>query len=55
MTREEFEDLERRLAADIEDARKVLNAARDRFDRLCEEARILRYGWRDQQKKEQQR
>jgi hypothetical protein len=48
MTREEYEARERRLTADIDDAYKALNAARDHWDRLCVERRTLRYDWRDQ-------
>jgi hypothetical protein len=50
MTREEYEEQQRRLDAEIEDARKAFNAARSRWDQLCEDARDLRYQWREQQK-----
>ncbi|MET8694746.1 hypothetical protein ABZV65_19635 [Streptomyces bauhiniae] len=50
MTEEEYQDRKRRLEADIEDARKAFNKARSRYDQLCEDARELRYQWREQQK-----
>lgn len=50
MTREEYEEQQRRLEADIEDARKAFVNARSRYDQLCEDARELRYQWREQQK-----
>lgn len=53
MTRKKYEELQRRLAADIEDARKALNTARIRYDQLCEESRNLRLDWRDQQEGQQ--
>ena len=48
LTEEEYEERQRRLEEDIEDARKAFNAARSRWDQLCEEARELRYQWRQQ-------
>jgi hypothetical protein len=39
----DLDERERRLRADIQDARKALNRARDRFDQLCEELLDLRY------------
>ncbi|MFH8380669.1 hypothetical protein ACH4E7_06965 [Kitasatospora sp. NPDC018058] len=39
----DLDERERRLRADIQDARKALNLARNRFDQLCEELRDLRY------------
>lgn len=50
MTEEEYEERKRRLGENIEDARKALNKARSRYDQLCEDARELRYQWRQQQK-----
>ncbi len=50
MTQEEYEEKQRRLEADIEDARKAFVNARSRYDQLCEDARELRYQWREQQK-----
>jgi hypothetical protein len=50
MTREEYEERARRLKTEIEDARKALMQTRGRYDRLCDEARDLRYAWRDQQR-----
>ncbi|GAA1065184.1 hypothetical protein [Streptomyces asiaticus] len=51
MTKEEYEERQRRLATDIEDARQALNRARARYDQLCEESRNLRIDWREQQAK----
>ncbi|MFG2913313.1 hypothetical protein ACGF0D_10540 [Kitasatospora sp. NPDC048298] len=48
LTAEQWNERERRLDADIEDARKALNLARDHFDRLCEERREMRYQRRQQ-------
>lgn len=42
LTAAEWDERERRLDADIADARKALNAARAWFDRLCEERREMR-------------
>ncbi|MBV6697474.1 hypothetical protein KV557_10090 [Kitasatospora aureofaciens] len=42
-TNADLNERERRLRADIQDARKALNLARDRFDQLCEELLDLRY------------
>lgn len=50
MTEEEYEQRKRRLEQDIEDARKAFINARSRYDRLCEDARELRYQWREQQR-----
>lgn len=38
----EYEALRRRLEADAEDARKALNAARRRYDAICDELTELR-------------
>ncbi|OKI16554.1 hypothetical protein [Streptomyces sp. CB03911] len=43
LTPAEWDERERRLDADINDARKALNAARNHFDQLCEERREMRY------------
>lgn len=51
MTEEEYENRRRRLEADIADAKKAYNAARARFDDLCDELRNLRIDWQEQQKK----
>ena len=51
MTREEYEERQQRLAADIDDARKTLQNAKSRFDQLCEEARNLREDWQEQQRR----
>lgn len=48
LTADEWDDRERRLDADINDARKALNIARDHFDRLCEGRREMRYQRRQQ-------
>lgn len=48
MTREEYEERQRRLGKDIEEARKTFVNARSRYDQLCEDARELRYQWRQQ-------
>jgi hypothetical protein len=48
LTAEQWNERERRLDADIADARKALNNARDHFDRLCEELREMRYQRRQQ-------
>ncbi|MFF9787217.1 hypothetical protein [Streptomyces nigrescens] len=50
MTDGEYEERKRRLEVDIEDARKAFVKARARYDQLCEDARELRYQWREQQK-----
>ncbi|MDX2794627.1 hypothetical protein [Streptomyces scabiei] len=49
MTRDEYEAKKRRLEADIEDARKAFVRARGLYDQLCDEARDLRWQWRQQQ------
>ncbi|WP_458089542.1 hypothetical protein [Streptomyces malaysiensis] len=51
MTKEEYEERQRRLDEDIEDARLTLNRARARFDQLCDDARALRVEWQEQQRK----
>ncbi|MGW2371751.1 hypothetical protein [Kitasatospora sp. NPDC001683] len=48
LTAEQWDERERRLDADIADARRALNLARDHFDRLCEELREMRYQRRQQ-------
>jgi hypothetical protein len=48
LTAAEWGERERRLDADIEDARKALQAARAHFDRLCEERREMRHQRRQQ-------
>ncbi|MBI0293271.1 hypothetical protein JBE04_01850 [Streptomyces sp. PRKS01-29] len=50
MTLEEYEEQQRRLSEDIEDARQALNLARSRYERLCEKSRNLRIEWQEQQK-----
>jgi hypothetical protein len=47
-TAAEWDERERRLDADINDARKALNLARDHFDRLCAERREMRLARRRQ-------
>ena len=48
MTRDEYEQQQQRLEADIEDARKAFVTARARYDQLCEDARELRWRWQQQ-------
>ena len=48
LTAAEWDERIRHLDADITDARKALDAARNHFDRLCEERREMRYA-RNQQ------
>lgn len=50
MTEEEYEERKRRLEEDIEEARRAFNKARSWYDQLCEDARELRYQWREQKK-----
>ncbi|MFF6966283.1 hypothetical protein ACFY9G_23310 [Streptomyces anthocyanicus] len=50
MTREEYEEKRRRLAEDAEDARKVLNRARSRYEQITSELQNLRVEWQEQQK-----
>jgi hypothetical protein len=49
MTREEFEERERRLTAEIDAAYAAFNRARDYWDGLCMERRDLRWQWRQQE------
>ncbi|MGQ4393823.1 hypothetical protein ACN6K5_003609 [Streptomyces violaceoruber] len=49
MTAEEYEEKRRRLSEDAEDARKVLNRARARYEQITSELQDLRIEWRDQQ------
>lgn len=53
MTKDEYEARQRRLYADIEDARKALVLAQSRFDELCRDSRILRVEWRKQEGRRQ--
>lgn len=55
MTREEYEERDRRLAADIDAAYEAFNKARDYWDGLCRERRDLHHQWRQQRKKEGER
>jgi F0F1-type ATP synthase membrane subunit b/b' len=48
LTAEQWDERERRLDADIADARKALQNAQGHFDRLCEERREMRYQRRQQ-------
>lgn len=50
MTKDEYEARQRRMNADIEDARKALVLAQARFDDLCRDAQGLRLDWNAQQK-----
>ncbi|MCA1223556.1 hypothetical protein [Streptomyces sp. 8L] len=48
MTREEYEEQDRRLTEEIDAAYKAFNRARDYWDDLCAERRDLHFQWRDQ-------
>jgi hypothetical protein len=50
MTREEYEEKQRRLKADAEDARKAYIQAKAVYDGICDEMRNLRIEWQEQQK-----
>ncbi|MER8002948.1 hypothetical protein [Streptomyces sp. NPDC095613] len=50
MTREEYEEKQRRLEADAADAKKTLNRARAVYDGICDELRNLRIDWNEQQR-----
>ncbi|MGW7630549.1 hypothetical protein ACWGKO_16665 [Streptomyces griseoincarnatus] len=50
MTREEYEEKQRRLAADAEDARKAYIRAKAVYDGICDDMRNLRLEWQEQQK-----
>jgi hypothetical protein len=50
LTDAEFDERERRLRADAEDARQTLNRARAHYEQLCDELRDLRIARREQQK-----
>ncbi|MYV77811.1 hypothetical protein GT352_28340 [Streptomyces sp. SID1046] len=50
MTKDEYEARQRRLNADIEDARKALVLAQSRFDELCRDSLLLRLEYARQQK-----
>lgn len=45
MTKDEYEERMRRLAADAEDARKTLARAQQNFDVICEDMATLRFQW----------
>ncbi|MCX4543756.1 hypothetical protein [Streptomyces sp. NBC_01565] len=49
MTKKEYDEQQRRLADDIENARQALARARHRFDDLCRESQNLRLAWQEQQ------
>ena len=53
MTKDEYENRQRRLSADIEDARKALVLAQARFDDLCRDSRALRIEWQEQERRQQ--
>ncbi len=48
LTAAEWNERERSLDVDINDARKAFNLARDHFDRLCEQRREMRCQRRQQ-------
>lgn len=50
MTREEYEEKQRRLEVDAEDARKAYIRAKALYDGICDEMRNLRIEWHEQQK-----
>ncbi|MFE6520856.1 hypothetical protein [Streptomyces sp. NPDC057794] len=50
MTREEYEEKQRRLEADAEDARKAYIRAKAVYDGICDDMRNLRIEWQEQQK-----
>ncbi|MFJ8657429.1 hypothetical protein ACIRNU_34465 [Streptomyces rochei] len=50
MTEEEYEERKRRLSEDAEDARKVLNRARARYEQITDELQNLRVEWQEQQR-----
>ncbi|MEU1043947.1 hypothetical protein ABZ400_02170 [Streptomyces sp. NPDC005897] len=54
MTSEEYEERERRLTVEIDDAYKAFNRARDYWDRLCRERLDLRWQWAQQQRDDAQ-
>jgi uncharacterized protein YPO0396 len=49
MTREEYEETQRRLNADADDAFKALTRARHRHEAIRDELNALHAAWRDQQ------
>jgi hypothetical protein len=50
MTRDEYEERQRRLADDAEDARQAYIRAKALYDGICDDMRKLRIEWQEQQK-----
>ena len=50
MNEQEYDERRRRLEADAEDARKTYIRAKSVYDGICEELRLLRLDWNEQQR-----
>lgn len=55
MTRDEYEQKQRELGEQAEEARKDYLDAKGVYDRICDQMRDLRVEWREQREAEQQR